>query len=76
MSRKVIIKALLPHRDTISTMTVSPRLSRAKLYISGAEECMPQVSNPGKKARFARRYVRHREAGLGRAGAYARLRPA
>jgi hypothetical protein len=52
MSRNVIIKALLPHRDTISTMTVSPRLLRAELYISAAVECMPQVSNPVKKAGF------------------------
>jgi hypothetical protein len=52
MSRKVIIKALLPHRDTISTMTVSPRLLRAELYISGLYECMPQVSNSVKKPAF------------------------
>jgi hypothetical protein len=52
MSRKVIIKALLPHRDTISTMTVSPRLLRAELYISGLDECMPQVSKSGKKPGF------------------------
>jgi hypothetical protein len=52
MSRKVIIKALLPHRDTISTMTVSPRLLRAELYISGLYECMPQVSKSGKKPAF------------------------
>jgi hypothetical protein len=52
MSRKVIIKALLPHRDTISTMTVSPRLLRAELYISGVDKCMPQVSISGKKPAF------------------------
>jgi hypothetical protein len=50
MSRNVIIKALLPHRDTISIMTISPRLLRPELYIFGATECMPQVSNPVKKA--------------------------
>jgi hypothetical protein len=41
MSRNVIIKALLPHRDTISTMLVSPRLSQPELYNSQAKEGMP-----------------------------------
>jgi hypothetical protein len=53
MSKKVIIKALLPHRDTISTMTVSPRLLRAELYISGPDECMSQVSNPVEMPAFS-----------------------
>jgi hypothetical protein len=52
MSRNVIIKVLLPHRDTISTMLVSPRLSRPKLYISQAKKCMPQVSKQRKNSRF------------------------
>jgi hypothetical protein len=59
MSRKVIIRVLLPHRDTVSIMTVSPRLLRAELYISERHEIMAQVSNPGKKARFFQRYVRY-----------------
>jgi hypothetical protein len=53
MSRKVIIKALLPTRDTISTMTVSPRLVRAELYICGLNEGMLQVSNLLKNPLFS-----------------------
>jgi hypothetical protein len=68
MSRKVIIKALLPHRDTISTMTISPRLLRAEHYIFGPQQCMQQVSNPGKKAALC--------SVMSGADAYARLAPA
>jgi hypothetical protein len=57
MSRNVIIKALLPHRDTISTMLVSPRLPRPELYNSQAKKCMPQVSKQWKKCRFSPCYV-------------------
>jgi hypothetical protein len=57
MSRKVIIKALLPHRDTISTMIISPRLSRPELYIPQAKKCLPQVSKLRKNSRFSLRYV-------------------
>jgi hypothetical protein len=57
MSRNVIIKALLPHRDIISTMRVSPRIIAAQLYISAPGQCMPQVSNPAKNKHFAMRYV-------------------
>jgi hypothetical protein len=57
MSRNVIIKALLPHRDTISTMIVSPRIIAAQLYNSTAGQCMPQVSNPAKNKHFSTRYV-------------------
>jgi hypothetical protein len=57
MSRNVIIKALLPHRDTISTMIIFSTLIAAQLYNSRAEKCMPQVSKPGKKARIGLRYV-------------------
>jgi hypothetical protein len=57
MSRNVIIKALLPHRDTISTMIVSPRLPRPELYISGSKKCMPHVSNPRQNPHFSERYV-------------------
>jgi len=53
----VIIKALLPHRDTISTMLVSPRLSRPELYISQTEKCMPQVSKQRKNSHFSLCYV-------------------
>jgi hypothetical protein len=52
MSRNVIIKALLPHRDTISIMTKSPRLLRPELYIFATPKCMRQVSDPVKKAAF------------------------
>jgi hypothetical protein len=57
MSRNVIIKALLPHRDTISTMIISPRILRPALYISPAKQCMRQVSKQRKKARFSLGYV-------------------
>jgi hypothetical protein len=57
MSRNVIIKALLPHRDTISIMIISPRPIAARLYISGAKQCMPQVSKQPKKVRFSLCYV-------------------
>jgi hypothetical protein len=56
MSRKVASKALLPQRDTISTMMLSPE-SRPALYISAIDQCMPQVSKQGKKARFLLCYV-------------------
>jgi len=57
MSRNVIIKALLPHRDTISTMLVSPRLSRSGLYISQPKKCMLQVSKQGKNSHSPPCYV-------------------
>jgi hypothetical protein len=57
MSRNVIIKALLPHRDIISTMLVSPRISRSGLYISQRKKCMPQVSKQGKNSHFSLCYV-------------------
>jgi len=46
MSRDVIIKALLPHRDTISIMTASPLLSRRYLTIPRPEMALSQVSKP------------------------------
>jgi hypothetical protein len=78
MSRKVIIKALLPHRDTISTMTVTPRLVRAELYISGPQQCMPQVSNLGEKPAFCSvmsgtHAPSARMGATGAGGAYVRL---
>jgi hypothetical protein len=57
MSRNVIIKALLPHRDTISTMLVAPRLSRPELYISRTNKCMPQVSKQRKNSHYSLCYV-------------------
>jgi hypothetical protein len=44
MSRNVIIKALLPHRDTISIMTASPLFTAALPYISEAGDGLSQVS--------------------------------
>jgi hypothetical protein len=46
MSRKVIIKALLPHRDTISTMTVSPRYCGRNFTFPAGEIacCRSQIS--------------------------------
>jgi hypothetical protein len=63
----VIIKALLPHRDTISTMIISPPIPRPALYISRGSQCMPQVSKQRKKARFSRRYVLHRRTEIAHA---------
>ena len=49
-------KALLPQRDTISTMTFLHDY-RAQLYISGARKCMSQVSKTGTSITFELRYV-------------------
>jgi hypothetical protein len=57
MSRNVNNNALLPQRDTKSTMTVLHDC-RAQLYISGAGECMPQVSKTGTGRASELRYVR------------------
>jgi hypothetical protein len=49
-------KALLPHRDTKSTMTLSTFIA-PQLYISGAREWLPQVSKSGIGTHFVLRYV-------------------
>jgi hypothetical protein len=49
-------KALLPHRDTKSTMTLSTFIA-PQLYIFAAREWLPQVSKPGNSAHFVLRYV-------------------
>jgi hypothetical protein len=49
-------KALLPHRDTKSTMTLSTFIA-PQLYILEAREWLPQVSKPGNKKHFVPRYV-------------------
>jgi hypothetical protein len=64
MSRNVIIKALLPHRDTISTMLDSPRLSRPQLYISAPKKGMLQVSKQGKNGRSVLCYVLSRRTAI------------
>jgi hypothetical protein len=46
MSRNVIIKALLPHRDTISIMTAFSTLVAAELYFSEAGNGLSHVSKP------------------------------
>jgi hypothetical protein len=48
----VNIKALLPHRDTNSTMTCSA-FTAAQLYIFGTRDGMPHVSKPGENMGFA-----------------------
>ena len=47
MSRDVIIKALLPHRDTISIMTAFSTLDAAQLYFSEPGNGLSHVSKPG-----------------------------
>jgi hypothetical protein len=49
-------KALLPHRDTKSTMAFST-LYRPQLYISVARGWLPQVSKPGNSTHSVLRYV-------------------
>jgi hypothetical protein len=53
MSRKVIIKALLPHRDTISTMTVSPRYCGRNFTFPAAENACCRSQIPVKRPLFA-----------------------
>jgi glutathionyl-hydroquinone reductase len=56
ISRNVIIKALLPHRDTISTMIVSPRLSRRNSTFSRKKNAC-RKSQKQANSRFSLRYV-------------------
>jgi hypothetical protein len=52
MSRNVIIKALLPHRDTISTMIISPRLSRRNFTFKGKKNACRRSQNRAKVPLF------------------------
>jgi hypothetical protein len=52
MSRNVIIKALLPHRDTISTMIFTPRLSRANFTFPGRRNACGKSQNQVKTRTF------------------------
>jgi hypothetical protein len=56
MSRNVIIKALLPHRDTISTMIIPPRLSRRNFTIAREKNACRKSQNR-QNCRFSLRYV-------------------
>jgi hypothetical protein len=56
MSRNVIIKALLPHRVTISTMIISPRLSRRNFTFRAGKNACGKSQNR-QKCRFSLRYV-------------------
>jgi hypothetical protein len=52
MSRNVIIKALLPHRDTISIMTASPLLSRRHFTIPALEMACRRSQNQSEHGDF------------------------
>jgi hypothetical protein len=49
-------KALLPHRDTKSTMTFSTFIAR-NFTFPGRDSGLPQVSKPGNSTHSVRRYV-------------------
>jgi hypothetical protein len=49
----VIIKALLPHRVTMSTMIISPRLSRRYFIFPGRKNACRKSQNRAKVPLFA-----------------------
>jgi hypothetical protein len=53
MSRKVNIKALLPHRDTVSIMTISPYIAARTVHLRGEIIAAASLNTPQKSPLFA-----------------------
>jgi hypothetical protein len=69
MSRNVIIKALLPHRDTISTMIVSPRLSRQNFTFARQKKACRTSQKRAKLPLFTALCIEQARAAAGRIAA-------